>query len=177
MHIETDRLILRVPKEEDLDGWAAFMSDEATTKFLGGPQPRSIAWRGMATMTGSWLLRGYGMFSVIERTTNKWIGRIGPWNPEGWPGFEIGWGLLREAWGKGYALEGATAAINWTFSTLGRSDIVHYIDPQNKASAALAEKLGSRFRGHSALPPPFAEVPVDLWGQSVEDWKLHNLKG
>lgn len=171
MQIETKRLILRTPEEKDLDGWAAFMSDEVTTQFLGGPQPRPVAWRAMATMAGSWMLRGYGMFSVVEKATNRWVGRIGPWSPEGWPGFEIGWGLAREAWGKGYALEGATAAINWTINALGQSEIIHCIDRKNAASAALARKLGSTLRGPCTLPPPFAGEEIDLWAQSAEDWK------
>lgn len=176
MQIETDRLILRMPEEKDLDCWAAFMSDDATMKFLGGPQPRAVAWRGMATMAGSWMLRGYGMFSVIEKATERWIGRIGPWNPEGWPGFEIGWGLAREAWGKGYALEGATAAIDWAFNVLGRSEVIHCIDPRNTASAALARKLGSSLCGPCVLPPPFVGEEVDLWRLTAEDWKRRGHK-
>lgn len=178
MLIETNRLVLRVPQENDFDAWAAFMADDVATKFLGGPQPRSVAWRGMATMTGSWALRGYGMFSVIERATSKWIGRIGPWSPEGWPGFEVGWGLIREAWGKGYALEAATAAIDWTFNTLGQPEIIHCIDPENTASLALAQKLGSGFRGPGRMPPPFEHEKVDLWGQTAEAWrKARSEKG
>ena len=44
---------------------------------------------------------------------------MGPWSPEGWPGTEVGWSFLREAGGKGYATEAATAAIDWAFDALG----------------------------------------------------------
>src|SRR5947209_5315377 len=101
--LETERLTLRVPQEADLDGFAELMADEESARHIGGVQARSTAWRGMASLTGSWVLKGYGMFSVIEKSSGRWIGRIGPWSPEGWPGTEVGWGLVRPAWGRGYA--------------------------------------------------------------------------
>lgn len=167
MQLQTERLILRIPQESDFEAWAAFMADEAASQFLGGPQPRPFAWRVLATMAGSWALRGYGMFSVIERATNQWVGRIGPWNPEGWPGFEVGWGLARQAWGKGYAQEAATAAIDWTFATLQQPEIIHCIDPANAPSLAVAQRLGSVFR----RPGEIFEKPVEIWGQSASDWQ------
>lgn len=81
--------------------------------------PRSLAWRAFMTMAGAWYLQGFAMFSVIEKATGRWIGRLGPWYPEGWPGTEIGWALVRDSWGRGYATEGAAAAMDWAFSTLG----------------------------------------------------------
>ena len=47
-------------------------------------------------MAGSWALNGFGMFSVIEKASGLWLGRIGPWRPDGWPGNEVGWGLVSE---------------------------------------------------------------------------------
>ena len=73
------------------------------------------------------------MFSVIEKASGRWVGRLGPWQPEGWPGTEVGWGLARDAWGKGYATEGAAAAIDWAFDALGWDDVIHCIDPGNAA--------------------------------------------
>lgn len=173
--IETDRLILRRPLESDFEAWAEFMADETASRFIGGPQARSVAWRGMATMAGSWALRGYGMFSVIERATGQWIGRIGPWYPEGWPGFEVGWGLVRKAWGKGYASEAAIAAVNWTFETLRQAEIIHCIDLENKASIALAQRLGATFRGPAHMPAPFDSEAMGIWGQSAEEWQKHDF--
>ena len=145
--LETERLILRPPAAEDLDGWAAFMADEEAARFIGGALPRPTAWRTLATMAGSWALQGFGMFSVIEKSSGRWVGRLGPWQPEGWPGTEVGWGLAREAWGKGYATEGATAAIDWAFDALGWDDVIHCIDADNAGSIGVAERLGSVNRG------------------------------
>ena len=168
--LQTERLVLRRIQEEDLDGWATLMGDPESARFIGGVIDRAAAWRGMAAMAGSWELRGFGMFSVVEKATGRWIGRLGPWQPEGWPGTEVGWGLIKNAWGKGYAAEGASVAIDWAFANLGWTEVIHTIDPQNLASIALAERLGSRDLGPSKLPSPFENLNVRAWGQSREQW-------
>lgn len=169
--LETERLILRPPGSEDLDGFAAMAEDEETSRFIGGAQSRAGAWRQLCTMAGSWAIHGWAMFSVIEKDTGRWVGRLGPWTPEGWPGTEVGWGLIRETWGKGYASEGATAAIDWAFDTLGWTEVIHCIDPQNVNSIRVAQRLGSVNRGPGKLPPPLDHYEVDIWGQSREDWR------
>lgn len=170
IRIETERLILRPPQREDFDGWAANMADEEAARFIGGFQPRAAAWRGFLTMAGAWAIQGFGMFSVIEKSSGQWVGRLGPWQPEGWPGTEVGWGLARPAWGKGYALEGAVASIDWAFEHLGWTDVIHSIDRENQASQALAMRLGSRNRGPGQLPAPLEDLEIDIWGQTREEW-------
>src|SRR5215831_6409992 len=145
--LQTERLTLRPTLVEAFQPWAAFMADAEAARFLGGVQARSAAWRGLCTMAGAWALYGYAMFSVIETSSGRWIGRVGPWKPDGWPGTEVGWGLAREAWGKGFATESATAAIDWAFEHLGWTDVIHCIDPENAPSQAVARRLGSRNLG------------------------------
>jgi len=171
IRIETERLILRPTLPEDFEGWAALMADEENSRHIGGPQPRATAWRGFLTMAGAWTIQGYAMFSVIEKATGRWVGRLGPWQPEGWPGTEVGWGIVRDAWGKGYAVEGAAAAIDWAFDTLGWSEVIHCIAPDNLASQSVARKLGSTSRGPGQLPAPFEQVAVEIWGQSRDQWR------
>jgi RimJ/RimL family protein N-acetyltransferase len=171
--LETPRLILRPPTAEDFEPWAAFMADDST-RFIGGPQHPAVAWRGMGTMIGAWTIEGFSMFSVIEKTTGRWLGRLGPWRPHGWPGTEVGWGLIPEAQGKGYAVEGATAAIDWAFDVLDWTEVIHCIDAENHPSIALAERLGSRRLRSAVLPPPL-EWPVDVYGQSREAWRARRL--
>ena len=174
--LETERLILRPPVAEDFDAWAAFMADAEAARFIGGQQPRSSAWRGFCSMAGAWAMFGFAMFSVVEKSSGRWVGRLGPWVPEGWPGTEVGWGIVREAWGKGYATEGATAAIDWAFDHLGWTEVIHCIDPQNVASQRVAERLGSKNLGPTRMPAPFKDLPVDAWGQSKHDWKLRQKR-
>ena len=171
LQIDTPRLLLRVPRLDDLDEWAAMMADEVAAKFIGGVAPRSVTWRALMTMIGAWHATGIGMFSVIEKSSGRWVGRLGPWRPEGWPGTEVGWAISRDRWGMGYAPEGATAATDWAFDNLGWTDVIHSIAPANIASQQVARKLGARNRGPGKLPPPFQDAPVDIWGQSREEWR------
>jgi RimJ/RimL family protein N-acetyltransferase len=113
---------------------------------------------------------------VIEKSSGRWVGRLGPWVPEGWPGNEVGWGLAREAWGKGYATEGATAAVDWAFDTLGWSEVIHCIAPDNAPSQAVARRLGSTPLRRAHLPAPFEAMQVDVWGQSQERWRARKAE-
>ena len=167
--IETPRLLLRPLRLEDFDGWAECSADPDMTTYLGGPQPRPVAWRAFMAMAGSWSLRGFAMFSLVERSTGRWVGRVGPWCPDGWPGNEIGWGLARVAQGKGYAYEAAAAAADWAFATLGWTDMIHCIDSSNLRSEALALRLGSTRLRRTVLPPPSSHE-ITVWGQTRAQW-------
>jgi RimJ/RimL family protein N-acetyltransferase len=168
--LETERLLLRVPGECDFDGWAALMAHPEATRFLGGPQERAAAWRGMAAMVGAWVLRGFGPFSVVDKASGRWAGRVGPWRPEGWPGTEIAWSIAPDFQRRGFATEAAAATIDWAFDVLGWSEVVHCIAPGNVASIAVARRLGAeRLRRGVILPP--SGTRVDLYGQSMTAWR------
>ncbi len=169
--IETQRLILRPPQAEDFDAYAANMAGAEAARFIGGQQLRAVAWRGFLSSAGAWMIQGFSMFSVIEKASGRWVGRLGPWYPEGWPGTEVGWGLCQSAWGKGYAYEGSVAAIDWAFDHLDWNEVIHSIAPDNVASQALARRLGSSCRGPGQLPPPFEDAPIEIWGQTREQWR------
>ena len=175
IQIETDRLILRLPHRDDFDAYAEMIGDEETARYIGGQMTRSAAWRKFLQMPGAWAMQGFAMFSVIEKASGAWVGRVGPWQPEGWPGTEVGWGIARDRCGLGYATEAATAAIDWAFDALGWSEVIHVIDVGNAASQAVARKLGSRNRGRGQLPAPYEAVIIDVWGQTREEWRAcHN---
>jgi RimJ/RimL family protein N-acetyltransferase len=170
LQLETPRLLLRPTLREDFDAWAEYVADVESTRFVGGVQPRPVAWRGFLTMAGAWALQGFAMFSVIEKASGRWIGRVGPWQPEGWPGTEVGWGIVRDRCGFGYATEAATATIDWAFAELGWTDVIHTIDVNNAASQSVARKLGSHNRGRGRLPEPYHEIVIDVWGQTKAEW-------
>jgi len=167
----TPRLLLRPPTLDDLEGWVRFAADGDVMRFLGGVQPRAGAWRSLMTMAGAWQLQGFAMFSVLHRETGEWLGRIGPWQPEGWPGAEVGWGLRAEFQGHGYAYEAAVASIDWAFDSLGWTEVIHCIDPANVPSQRLAQRLGAAKLGEGRLPPPYEAAPVAIWGQSRGQWR------
>jgi RimJ/RimL family protein N-acetyltransferase len=167
----TERLILRPPSAADFEGWAAFHADADTMRFLGGVQLRSEAWRSLCAMAGAWTICGFAAFSMIRRDTGEWIGRTGPWQPEGWPGTEIAWGVARDHAGQGYASEAAAASIDYAFDVLRWDSIIHIINPDNAPSIKLAERLGSQNQGPTKMPAPYSDFRVDAYGQSRDEWK------
>jgi len=173
--LETERLILRPPAVEDFPRWADFMADPETARFIGGVQSAPQVWRTLCVVAGMWALTGEGMFSILEKSTGLWIGRIGPLHPYGWPGREVGWSLHRDATGKGYAVEAAAATLDYAFDALGWDDVIHCIAPDNQASAAVATRLGSRNRGPGVLPEPLQDDVIDLWGQTRAEWAVNRL--
>jgi RimJ/RimL family protein N-acetyltransferase len=168
--IETERLIVRAPEAEDLDDWALFLADPVATEYVGGTQSRGVAWRNLAMQAGSWRLRGYGMYSLIDKVGGSCIGRAGPHWPEGYPGLEVGWGLLPSYWGRGLALEAVRAIVDRVFIDLGCDEILHLIDPNNVRSIRVAERLGSRRGPREPLPDPYSQFIVDGWHLSRSVW-------
>ena len=170
VRLDTARLLLRRPEIGDFERFAEHLADEPAARYIGGQQSRAAAWRRFLQMPGAWVVQGFAMFSVIEKASGEWIGQAGPWQPEGWPGTEVGWSFKRSSWGRGYAMEAATAAIDWAFDHLQWSEVIHSIDPDNRASQALAARLGSSNRGPGRLPPPLEDHPIEIWGQTREQW-------
>jgi RimJ/RimL family protein N-acetyltransferase len=168
--IETERLKLRQWCGTDVAPNTAMLSDPGTARFItadGKPvTDELVGWRNAAIMSGHWVLNGVGMFVVEEKSSGKFAGRVGPWFPPGWPGFEVGWGISSEFRGRGYAVEAARATIDWSFATFELNQIIHCIDCENTASQAVARRLGAEKRrefdlfGHRA----------DLWVTRRDAW-------
>jgi RimJ/RimL family protein N-acetyltransferase len=169
--LHTARLTLRVPRIEDFERYAEVIGDPDAARYIGGHLPRGAAWRRFLQMPGAWVVQGFAMFSVIETATGRWLGQTGPWQPDGWPGTEVGFVFHPDAWGKGFAREAATAAMDWAVDTLGWDEIIHCIDPDNHASQQLARRLGAENSGPGVLPPPSEEARVDIWRQSAAQWR------
>ena len=146
----TERLILRPWRPEDFEPYARFSADEASMRYLGRdgrPTDAAETWRTICLFIGHWYLRGYTLWAVEERASGEFVGRVGPWKPEGWPDLEIGWAVDRSRWGRGYATEAARAAADWVYRTLKADHVVHFIQEANVRSIRVAEKLGAKRDG------------------------------
>ncbi len=174
--LETDRLILRVPTLDDLDRWAEMMADADAARFIGGVAPKPVVWRMIMQMVGAWDVTGISMFSVVEKKSGRWIGRVGPWQPFAWPGTEVGWGLHPDAWGKGFAVEAAAAAMSYAFDVLQWTTVIHLVNPENVRSRRVAERLGSTLQGHTRMPAPYDGELSEVWGQSRDEWRLNRSR-
>ena len=167
--LRTERLVLRMLREDDFGPYGAVMADPEVTRYLGDGRTlsRADAWRQMAMILGHWQLRGYGHWAVEEAATGRFAGRIGFFNPEGWPDFELGWTLAREFWGRGYATEGARRALEYGFTVLGRQHVISLIRPGNAASVRVAGRLGERLEGSVEL----LGSPSLVYRISRDDWQ------
>lgn len=149
--LETERLRLRPFRLSDFDDYAAMCGDPEVARYLSVRFSREQSWRHLAFVVGHWKLRGYGMWAVEERGTGGFVGRIGFADPEGWPDCELAWTLVRRCWGRGYATEGARAALAHAFTALNKDRIVSLIRPENLASIRVAERLGESLQGRAEI--------------------------
>ncbi len=172
LELVTDRLVLRPLAPSDFESHAAMMAEARVARFLalGGKAPsRETVWRSFASMLGHWSMRGFGFFSVFERAGGQWIGRVGPWMPEGWPALECGWGVDARHWGKGYAGEAAIASIRWIFAEYpDLPRIISLIDPANENSQAVARKIGEVRTGEKFDHEVAGSL--DIWAAPRDEW-------
>jgi RimJ/RimL family protein N-acetyltransferase len=139
--LQTERLTLRAPELADFEHWAAFFASDRA-QFERGILPRKEAWRIWASDTALWTLRGYGPFGVQAKDSGAYVGEVGIYQPDGYQGPELGWFVVPEAEGRGYAAEAAHAVMLWARQAFGWDSLTSIIDPRNDRSIALGQRLG-----------------------------------
>ncbi len=137
--LHTERLTLRPYQRNDWDAYAAFAASDRT-KFMGGPKSQEEAWGWFTNDISSWALYGFGTLAIDAG--DGMVGFAGLVQPPSFPEPECGWALFDGQDGKGYATEAGAAMLAHTFATTTLDTIVSYVDPDNAASAAVAERLG-----------------------------------
>jgi RimJ/RimL family protein N-acetyltransferase len=141
--LETERLRLRFWRESDVDHMLAFYRDPQSAAVYGEDIKRGDVWRRMALAIGHWHLRGFGPWVLEDKATGKVAGHAGLWFPDGWGDVEVGYGIMPEFRGQGYAAEAARRVRDHGYREKGLKRLVSYINPENKASRRVAEKLGA----------------------------------
>lgn len=114
--------------------------------FLTGPPTRAQLEARTVIHEQIWAERGYGMFAVLERGSERFVARVGPMTTPETGRIEIAWSTIRDAWGKGYASEAAAASIAHTFAASRLDALDCYLRPDNTASRRVAEKVGFRYQ-------------------------------
>jgi RimJ/RimL family protein N-acetyltransferase len=160
--LHTERLTLRMPRIEDFEPRAAFYASERSV-WEGGPLSRVQAWRVWASEVGQWPLMGYGPFSVDAG--GDYVGEVGVYHAAEFPEPELGWFVVPEAEGRGYAAEAAQAVMGWVRRTFGWDEIVNIIDAGNARSVALGLRLGGRIDpARAGIDPGDVVIVHDLRG-------------
>ncbi len=163
--VETSRLILRGVRQGDFEPFCAAMADPVFTRFITRekrPLTPAECWARLSSIAGNWQLRGHGMFAVEEKASGAFIGHVGPWEPFGWPAFEIGWTIFPAFQGRGYAAEAAAASLCFAREALGQTSAIHLIHPDNAPSEKVARSIGAQ---PAEMWTPFWEggEPVRIW--------------
>lgn len=156
--IETDRLILRGPRNADLPAFTAYFATPRA-EFTGGQRDDVESYRMLMTTAGHWHMRGYGLWVIEDRASGATAGWTGILHHLDWPEPELGWTVFDGYEGKGIAHEAALAARAHAANRQGIAAPISLIDPDNARSAALATRLGARLEQHSDL----RGSPVDIW--------------
>jgi RimJ/RimL family protein N-acetyltransferase len=149
--LETERLVMRGWREQDLEQWAVLCADDEVMRWLGYDAGIGAdeAWDEMAGFAGHWLLKGFGHWVLEERESGALVGRAGLLFPPGWPALELGWTVARPRWGEGFAGEAARAAAAWAQEELGADHLISLIAPSNSRSLRVAKKLGMAREGEA----------------------------
>ncbi len=145
--IETARLLLRHFTLADLSDFAIIRSNAEVMQHISTRKPQSVdevRWV-LQLIIRNWREVGFDRFAVVDKADNRLIGWCGLNYLEDSEEVEIGYGLARDCWGKGFTSEAAKAALQFGFEELKLDKIVAVAFPENQASRRVMEKLGMRY--------------------------------
>ncbi len=164
--LETERLILREFRKEDLDAHAATLGDEEVMRHIGGkPVGREDSWRRLLMGVGMWSLIGMGPWAIELKSSGRMVGHCGffQFNREMEPLIlgepEMGWIFDRSVHGQGVAFEACQAALGWAEREIGAESYPAIIDLANAPSMKLAQRLGFVRQGDAV----YREAPIALF--------------
>ena len=146
--IETERLILREWRDEDLVPLHAMNNDPIVCEFFPDFKDMQQARAFIHHSRDRDRRHGYSFQPVIEKATGAFVGDIGLAKVEFDAPFtgqtEIGWMMQRAFWGKGYATEMAAALLNHAFTALKLQEVLAFTVPANLRSRRVMDRLGMR---------------------------------
>lgn len=177
--ITTARLLLRPWEDNDRPAYATMNQDPEVMRFFPAPQSRETSDRAIDAWMSELDTRGWSNWAVAIRDTGRFIGFIGLTVPKRVlpfsPCVELGYRLCRDSWGRGYATEGAIAAVRAGFEQAGLTEIVSFTAKLNLPSQAVMKRAGLHDSGrdfdHPAVPEGHALRPHVLYRATRERWR------
>ena len=165
--LDTERLVLRQWRDDDVDAYSALCADPEVMRWhgaAGAPLTRTEATTQMNGFRTRWADEGFGLWCATAKPSDGCIGFIGlatpRFLPEVLPAVEIGWRLARDHWGNGYATEGARTVMDFAFGTLGLDRLVSITRPENRNSWNVMQKLGMTLERTTTHPEYNFDVVV-----------------
>jgi RimJ/RimL family protein N-acetyltransferase len=156
--VRTERLVLRGWRPEDRSPYAELNADPVVGEYLGGPLARGASDAMVERYEEHWAQEGFGIWAVEVPGVAPLVGSVGLRRVPGAlpcaPAVEVAWRLAHDAWGQGYATEGARAAVVFAFDTVGLDELVAFTTVGNTRSRRVMERLGMTHdpRGDFAHP-------------------------
>ena len=182
--IETQRLILRDWRAQDVEPFIRHLNTDAVMRWLGGVRTvehqqwvvfdRFMAWQRE---------RGFTFWVAERKSDGELLGFCGLKiaDDAGSPvegSIEIGWRLRENAWGQGYAKEAATASLDFAFDRLNAERVVGLTVEGNRPSWGLMERLGMARRPELDYSgAPWAQDPVIVYEMRREAWRSSKRSG
>jgi RimJ/RimL family protein N-acetyltransferase len=180
--LETDRLVLEPWGERHREPWRAMCRDPEVMRYIGGGEVfgRERADERFDRAIAQWQQLGFGRRAVIERQGGAWLGftslsHVGPEAIEV-PAdeIEIGWWIVRDAWGRGYASEAGAATRDEAFARIGLDRIIARTQRGNAASVRVAGKIGLQLereaRGRHGEPVLIYVLTRAQWMRQRGTW-------
>lgn len=144
--LSTDRLILREWRQEDLAPFVRLNADPEVMRFFPDIMTAKKTTAMVERIGAHFSAHGFGLWAAEIKETGEFIGFIGMHHVRDelpfCPAIEIGWRLSKDSWGKGYAQEGARAALAYAFSGLGLEEVVSFTAVVNQPSINVMKKVG-----------------------------------
>lgn len=157
--LETERLLLRRLTLDDVANLLGIFTDPEAMRYYPATKSRQETIEWIEWNLKSYSEHGFGLWATIRKDTSAFAGQCGlimQRNVDGRDEIEIGYSFLRTQWNAGFATEAATACRDFGFANLNRTRLVSLIDPGNRASQRVAEKVGMS-----------CEKEIDRWGKRV----------
>ncbi len=154
---ETNRLIARRVRAEDLADLNRLYRDSRVMATLGGVRPADETRARLRDHIAHWQRYGFGIWIFRDKANEQYVGRAGLQHAvaNGRDEIELLYALMAQYWGRGYASEMARALLTIAFDDLGLKEVVAFTLPTNKASWRVMEKAGFRYESdiiHAGLP-------------------------
>ncbi len=165
-HLETDRLYLRLMKPTDLEDLLGIFGDpKVMASFNTAPFDRDQMESWISSNLAHQDKFGYGLFSVLLKSTNKLIGDCGLENMEvgGELATELGYDFRSDHWNQGFATEAASAVRDFAFQELSLPSLISLIRIGNHASRRVSEKVGMHLSDEVVLNG------ISYWKFSVDN--------
>jgi RimJ/RimL family protein N-acetyltransferase len=180
LSLETARLRLRRWRESDAAAFAALNSDPQVMEYFPAVLSEAECAFVLEQIEAGFELNGFGIWALEELDGGRFIGLTGlsvvPFAAAFTPAVEVGWRLVREAWGRGYATEAAAAALGFGFEQAGLAEIVSFTSSTNVRSIAVMERLGMHRDdagdfAHPQIDAGHVLAPHVLYRLGAEEWR------